>query len=425
MATKRVGIVGGGLAGLVAARHLAADGFDVTLFEREERVGGRVRTLHTEGYTFDRGFQVLFTAYPAARRELDFDDLDLRTFDPGVVLCRSNHRSTLADPLRDPGALVETALNRDISVGDKLRLLDRRYELARKSPEEIFSGPDAPIDDHLVGRGFTQEFVDRFAAPLYGAITMDRSLSTSKRIFEFTFKMLASGDVAVPAEGMEAIPQQLLERAEDAGARVERSTPVTDLDRTGDEVSVALPRESETFDAVVVAADPKNSRELTGVDAIPTEGRGCVTQFFSLPGTELSTGKRLLLNAAGGDVAVPNHVAPMSAVAPEHAPDDELLLSATTLGRRDENDSDLASRTRETLVEWFPEYSLSDLSLVHTERHGFAQFAQPPGFHDDLPDVRAPEGRVYLAGDYTELSAIDGALQSGRKAAAAVKTDLQ
>lgn len=65
-------VAGGGLAGLVAARHLAEDGFDVTLFEREPEVGGRVRSAHDDGFTFDRGFQVLFTSYPAARRELDY-----------------------------------------------------------------------------------------------------------------------------------------------------------------------------------------------------------------------------------------------------------------------------------------------------------------------------------------------------------------
>ncbi|WP_269449538.1 FAD-dependent oxidoreductase, partial [Halobacterium sp. CBA1126] len=108
MSDSRVAVVGGGLAGLTAARHLAADGFDVTLFERNEDVGGRVRSRRGDGFVFDRGFQVLFTAYPAARRELDFDALDLRAFSPGATVCRGDQRSVLADPLREPGALAET-----------------------------------------------------------------------------------------------------------------------------------------------------------------------------------------------------------------------------------------------------------------------------------------------------------------------------
>ena len=52
-------VAGGGLAGLVAARQLAREGADVTLFERESTVGGRVRSEQADGFTFDRGFQVL------------------------------------------------------------------------------------------------------------------------------------------------------------------------------------------------------------------------------------------------------------------------------------------------------------------------------------------------------------------------------
>jgi len=54
-------VVGGGLSGLVAAARLADAGADVTLLERRPEVGGRVRTETVDGFTLDRGFQVLFT----------------------------------------------------------------------------------------------------------------------------------------------------------------------------------------------------------------------------------------------------------------------------------------------------------------------------------------------------------------------------
>ena len=94
-------VAGGGLAGLVAARRLAARGANVRLSEQASDVGGRVRSRYEDGYTFDRGFQVLFTAYPAAKRELDLASLDLREFTPGATLARPGHRSVLADPLRE------------------------------------------------------------------------------------------------------------------------------------------------------------------------------------------------------------------------------------------------------------------------------------------------------------------------------------
>jgi len=75
---RSVAVVGAGLSGLVAALELAEAGHEVTVYESEETVGGRVRSTRCDGYVFDRGFQVLFTAYPEARRYLDYDALDLR-----------------------------------------------------------------------------------------------------------------------------------------------------------------------------------------------------------------------------------------------------------------------------------------------------------------------------------------------------------
>ena len=424
-------VVGGGLAGLVAARHLAGADVDVHLFERRGEVGGRVRTRRREGFTLDRGFQVLFTAYPAARRELDLDALDLRTFEPGAVLARPGSRSVLADPLRDPGSLVESIRNDEVTTSDKLRVLRMAWTCRRRDRGTIFPGPARSIEAYLRQAGFSRSFVENFAAPFYGGITLDRSLSTAAPVFEYTFKALAEGDIAVPAAGMGSIPVQLADAARRAGARIETGAEVTVVEigethggdpataTTDDQggVTVAVGGETVEADAAVVATDPPTARGLTGVDSIPTEGRGCVTQYVSLPsGIDLGIGRTLLLNLGGAE---PNHVAPMSAVAPEFAPDGRQLLAATFLGRPEAEDDVLASRTRAALSSWYPSVDFGDLRAVHTERVPFAQFDQPPGVHPRLPGPDAPEGPVYLAGDYTRWSAIQGALESGRRAAAA------
>lgn len=410
-------VVGGGLAGLVCARRLAEEGADVTLFEREPAVGGRVRSIHEDGFTFDRGFQVLFTAYPAAERELDYDALDLRSFTPGACLARPGQRSVLSDPLRDPGSLLESAFNAELTLGDKLRTLVLRRRLSRVDPDELFSGGDQTIRAALLERGFSEEFIEHFAAPFYGGITLDRSLSTSAATFAYTFAMLSRGRIAVPAGGMGAITEQLADRARAAGAAIETEREVGTIEGT----TVSVRDGSIESDAVVVAADPKRARELTGVESIPTEARGCVTQWYSLS-SDLGGGKRLILDAEG-EADAPNQVVPHTAVAPEYAPAGETLLSATFLGEPEADDGTLAERTRETLDSWFPERSVDSLSLLHTDRLPFAQFAQPPGFYTDLPDVRDPEGSIYLAGDYTQWSSIQGAMKSGRVAAEAVLAD--
>jgi phytoene dehydrogenase-like protein len=420
----RVVVIGGGLAGLVAARTLATAGCDVTLFERREAVGGRVRSTHDDGFVFDHGFQVLFTGYPAVERELDIDALDLRYFRPGACIARPGDRSRLADPVRAPDLFFESLFNREVTLADKWRTLGLRRDLGGRSPDAPFETPDdedTSIRQYLAARGFSTAYIEHFAAPFYGGVTLDRSLSTSRRVFEATFAALSQGRIGVPADGMGAIPAQLAASARAASVEVRTDEAVTEVQHRDEGVHVEHAGETTTADAAVVATDPPTARELTGLDTIPTAGRGCVTQYYSLPTPELPVGPTLVLNAADER---PNHVAPLSAVAPEYAPDGQCLLAATFLGRPDADDETLTEHTREALAGWFPAREFGRLELRHTEHIEFAQFDQPPGVHAGLPDVRDPDGPVYLAGEITRWSSIQGALQSGVDAAQAVEADL-
>ncbi len=413
-----VAVAGGGLAGLVAARRLADAGLDVTLFERRDQLGGRVRSRVVDGYTLDRGFQVMFTAYPAVQAELDLDALDLRPFAPGATIARANHRSTLADPLRDPSSILESAFNTDVSFGDKIRTLRLRRALVDEDPATLLDGPDETIREYLQRWGFSERFVENFAAPFYGGITLDRSLATDAGVFRYTFAMLSRGQTVVPADGMGAIPAQLAAGARKAGVTLETGTEVTGVDgRDGVGVAVEAAGETVTADAAVVATDPHGARELTGVDAVPTAARSCVTQYFAMDERALDTGTRIILNAATDR---PNTVAPLSTVAPEYAPEGRMLLGATTLGTPDATDEELADRTRDALATWYPEHRFDEVELVATDRVEFAQFDQPRGFREDLPAVDAPDGPVFIAGDYTQWSSIQGAMESGRVAAEAL-----
>jgi diapolycopene oxygenase len=55
----KVAVVGGGLAGLSAAIRLRADGHDVTVFEKNERAGGKLNIREGKGYQFDTGPSIL------------------------------------------------------------------------------------------------------------------------------------------------------------------------------------------------------------------------------------------------------------------------------------------------------------------------------------------------------------------------------
>src|ERR1700760_2622862 len=51
-----IAVIGAGFAGLSAAAYLAAEGHEVTVFEKHSTAGGRARQRRVpEGYTFDMG----------------------------------------------------------------------------------------------------------------------------------------------------------------------------------------------------------------------------------------------------------------------------------------------------------------------------------------------------------------------------------
>ncbi len=56
---KRVGVIGSGLGGLASACVLAARGYEVILFERNDWLGGKAAVLEGEGFRFDMGPTIL------------------------------------------------------------------------------------------------------------------------------------------------------------------------------------------------------------------------------------------------------------------------------------------------------------------------------------------------------------------------------
>jgi phytoene dehydrogenase-like protein len=400
----RVAVVGAGLAGLACARELLATGIEVAVYEASDGVGGRVRSDGVDGFTLDRGFQVLFTAYPAVQRRLDLNALRLRTFPPGARLAQDGRLHTLSDPLRDPSALLPSLLCPLVTLPDKLRTAALGWELKR----ELESGEDLTAETYLRSKGFSEAFLESFARPFFGSIFLDRSLQTSARALRFVWRMLVSGETAVPAAGMGALSEQLAAPLKENGC-LHLSTRIASLD----ELSHA--------DAIVVATPAPEAARLTGRPT-PTGSLGVTTLYFA--GDEpLFLDKKLLLSAETAPLV--SHAALLTNVAPEYAPPGRHLLSASVLGIPTQTDDELFRAVKDDLARLLTGEPaalkrLGGYAPLALYRIPYAQFAQPPGVVAGLPDHRTDRPGTFLCGEYTRFSGIDGALASGESCAAAV-----
>ncbi|MEU6737259.1 FAD-dependent oxidoreductase [Streptomyces physcomitrii] len=274
-----VAVVGGGIAGLAAAVLLAERGARVTLYEREESLGGRLgghRTRLADGssVTMSRGFHAFFRQYYNLRGLL-------RRTDPGLDRLRPlpdyplQHSSGLRDsfarvPRTPPfSALGFVALSpafgwRDLAALDAraaLPLLDVRVPEVYERFDSL--GAAAFLDrvrfpeaaHHLAFEVFSRSF---FADP--------RELSAAELLLMFHIYFLGSAEGLLFDVPDEPFPQALWEPLGDylrrLGARVRTGTPVRALQPEAEgTVAVRTDTAVHRHDAVVLALDPGALRE--------------------------------------------------------------------------------------------------------------------------------------------------------------------
>jgi phytoene dehydrogenase-like protein len=420
-------IVGAGLAGLTCARMLDRWKIGVTLVEASDGVGGRVRSDHAHGYVFDRGFQVLFDAYPAILRQLDLDALDLCAFDPGAIICLPGRRVQLTDPLRDAdlAARLEALRSPLIAPQDKLRTLRLALELRGQTIDQLLEGRDQSSYTFLRGYGFSERMVDLFFRPFYGGVLFDRELLTSAKCLKFDFKMLTDGRACLPSRGMGAISDQIAQPLLARGLvrlGVAASTLLTEGERV---VGIHLANGQELrADAVVIATPAPAAARLTGM-AMPSGARQTVTLYYG-GDRPVYASKKLALNPAPD--AFVNNAQLLTNIAPSYAPPGKHLLGATLIGIPQMSDAELFKRGLRDLHRMFAgdpaaTAALASYQPLRLYRIPYAQFDQPPGLHPKLPDNRSGRPGLYFAAEWTEASSINAAMISGEKCAAALVED--
>lgn len=53
--TKTISVIGSGVGGLTTAIRLQKAGYQVSIYEKEDRIGGKMNQIKKDGYTFDLG----------------------------------------------------------------------------------------------------------------------------------------------------------------------------------------------------------------------------------------------------------------------------------------------------------------------------------------------------------------------------------
>ncbi len=403
-------VIGAGLAGLAAARVLHDAGTEVRVLEAGDGVGGRVRSDRVDGFLIDRGFQVLFPAYPSYRRLIGRGGLPLVMLPSGAAVRQAGGTSVVGDPFRDRDARRDL-INRDVfSAADVMRLGALAASVRLAPLASLLTGPDETAEAYLRRFGFGERAFERFFRPFFGGIFLDRSLGTSARVFRYYLRMLIEGGAARPVGGMGALPARLAQ-----GLDVMLQANVRSISADGGRVTVNLDGEAVTADRVVVATDPAEAQRLLGV-GVPKGSKGATYVWFDAP-EGVDQEARILL----GDGKPINDATWISNADKGVAPAGRALLSVTVLGtERDEGEVETAVRS--ALEAWYGEQVNAFKTLaVRTIPH--AQFAQPPGIHGLLASPQTGLPGVWLASEATRGSSIQGALASGEQAAAAILQD--
>jgi len=400
-------IIGAGLAGLACARRLHAAGRSFLICEAADRVGGRVATDICDGYRLDRGFQVLLTAYPEARRLLDYNALDLRRFYPGALVRHGGKWHRVADPLRYPIDGLRGVFNPIGSLTDKLRVGWSRlggFDFSRHATSMTTL-------EALRAEGYSDSMIERFFRPFLGGVFLENQLDTAVRKLEFVMRNFAHGDTAIPALGMAEIPRQLA-AALPAGT-IRLNTRVENIDENGVYFEGG---EILTAKAVVIATEERAAQRFLGQGDSPAESNRVTCLYFTAPSAPVSE-PILLLNGEGAGPV--NNMTVLSAASPDYAPPRRHLISISVVDPAATAAPDLEERVRRQLVDWFG-VGTKTWELLRIDRIPHAVPSQRV-----VPEkpARLRKG-LYQCGDHCGIASLNTALASGTAAAEAILEDL-
>jgi oxygen-dependent protoporphyrinogen oxidase len=286
----KVAVIGGGIAGLAAARALGQAGLHVVVLEASERWGGKLDSAVLDGVRLDTGAESMLARRPEAVELVRALGLTDRLVHPSSAKPRLLIGGTL-HPMPPSVSGIPVDLDQLDGV-----LSPEGLARARRDPVVPTPAGDLSIGllvDESLGREVTDRLVDPLLGGVYAGHARDLSLAAvapavHARLRHGTESLVSvARGVAVEsppgpvfaglAEGVATLVDALVDDLADSGVELETDRTAVALRRVGTGFEVVGPRaETEHADAVLVAtpwpaasrllADwPELSRELAAV----------------------------------------------------------------------------------------------------------------------------------------------------------------
>jgi protoporphyrinogen oxidase len=404
--TCKIHIIGAGLSGLVAAKVFEDNGYKPVILESTDSVGGRVKTDVVNGLPLDQGFQVLLKAYPAAKKYLDYEELDLQEFLPGALIFKDKKATAIGDPTREKSFLLPTLLSSVGSLFDKLKILKLNTLLKKKSLEDIFESKEQTTFQYLTDFGFSNRIIENFFKPFFTGIFLEPNLETSSRMFEFVYKMFGEGNAAIPKSGIHAIPKQLQKKLKTTEIKLNTNVlSVKDGEITLEDGSTI------SSDYTIITAGA--SKLVSNLRYDTVEWKSCQTIYFKTKERRI---KKKIIGLVASQNTLINNIFYHSSLSPATENQEE-WFSVTVVKDHTLSDDILISTVKRELDEYC---NIKNTELIKLYTIPMAL----PKLSNLQYEMSASETRlttnIFLAGDVQLNGSLNAAMIAGERAALGV-----